>query len=328
MIYKEMATRNNSKNPPKPVIRPPIIPADWSHRIKADDPGNNEIRIVLPDRIYRGKTYSDLISDWFNWLLTTDPDKHNSASVAFLRAVDIPLSGVDTEDSKKQDGTSESNVSDAYADDVYFPRKYPNNPNVMIGGDRLQIYSDQAVFVPIIVAYAESSKPYIDWGLMQEYNGTTIDNGDNPPKKDQLTINGAPVILDNMEQFRVSTPIFTAVVPETDYGRSAKDFLEMNFPPGQYPVMVEGYFVLIRFGAGRYQLHSRARAGRETHGPYFAELLYEIEVFDRNNPAVRPARNDTLIAKVVQDKIKTGELEWRIGEEMGDKIKVRILKPT
>ena len=31
-------------------------------------------------------------------------------------------------------------------------RSYVNDPNVRIGGDRLKIFEDQAVFVPIIIA--------------------------------------------------------------------------------------------------------------------------------------------------------------------------------
>jgi hypothetical protein len=288
--------------------------------------------VISPDSVHRGKTYSDLISDWFNWLLTADPDKHNTGPVAFLRAVQIPTSGVkpaiddDTGSSEGSGKGFDLNVSNSYADDAYFPRRYPNNPNVMMGGERLQITKDQAIFVPIIVAYAESSKPYIDWGQMQEYNGVTIDNGDNPPKEDQLTIDGDPVINDeDMPAHRISTPIFTAVVPETDFGRSAKDFLEMYFRPGQYPVMVEGYFALIKFEeAGRYQLHSRAKAGRETHGPYFAELLYEVEVFDKNDPAIRPARNEAIIGAILQTKIKKGEVDAKKGKDLAKKMKLPV----
>lgn len=328
MINKHMATRKPPREPLKPVPRPVILPAQWDDRIKAENPGPNELRIILPERVFRGKTYSDLISDWFNWLLTSDPEKHNTGSVAFLRSIEIPSSTTDADSTDGQD-KPDSSVSSTYADDAYFPRRYPNNPNVRIGGDRLQISTDQAVFVPMIVAYAEASKPYIDWGLMQEYNGVTIDSGDNPPNVNQLTVNGEPIIEEGqMEQFRTSTPIFTAVVPDTDYGRSAKDFLEMHFPPGQYPVIVEGYFILIRFGRGRYQVNSRAKAGRETHGPYFAELLYEIEVTSKDGPVDRPARNEAIIAKTLQNKIKKGELDWEQGKGMGDKIGVKVTKPT
>ncbi len=48
------------------------------------------------------------------------------------------------------------------------------------------------------------------------------------------------------------TPVFTAVVPEADYGRSLKDFLEESVPTGHHPAIVDGYFVLMTFDPGRY----------------------------------------------------------------------------
>ena len=42
----------------------------------------------------------------------------------------------------------------------------------------------------------------------------------------------------------------------------------------------------------------------------------------------RPARNEAIIAKTVQDKIKKGELDWEQGKGMGDKIGVKVTKPT
>ncbi len=320
---------------PLPPVEPPPAgwngnPKRWKDRIMHEEPASHEIRIVSPDSIFRGKTYSDLLSDWFNWLLTTDPEKHNTGPVVFLRSIDIPSAHVDA-NITEPDKAPDLSISNAYTDDDDFPRKYPNTPNIMVGGDKLQIYTDQAVFAPIIVSYAEASKPYVDWGLMQELTGLIIDNGDNPPANDQLTIDGEPVVIDsnnndneNMTQFRVVSPIFTAVVPETDYGRSAKDFLETSFPPGHYDVMVEGYFVLIKFGEGTYQLHSKATSGREKPGYYFSEYMYEIEVNDRQKRPLRPARNEALIRMKLYEKVKMGEVDTEKAKEMGRKVGVDV----
>ena len=70
---------------------------------------------------------------------------------------------------------------------------YINDPNIRIGGDRLRIFLDQAVFVPIIVAYWLRVEPNTDWGTMKDFTGLTIDYGDNPPDNDQLTINSKPI---------------------------------------------------------------------------------------------------------------------------------------
>jgi hypothetical protein len=268
-----------------------------------------DYHVIPPNELHYGKSYSDLVQDWFNWFLTADPDKRNSARVIFLRSVEIPAS------SSQQNDLSSS----TYADDQYFPRQYKNPPNVKIGPDKLQIYEDQAVFVPIILAYAEASKPYHDWGMMTDYTGLTIDYGDNPPEVSQLTINGNYIDLGkDMEEFRISTPVFTAIVPDTDYGRSAKDFLEMSLAPGHYPMIAEGYFVLIKFDTpGKvYTIHSFASAPREVRGPYFSELLYQIQVNKREGrggPArgawVRPASNQGIIRELISNKVRTGAMD-------------------
>ena len=240
-------------------------------------------------------------------------------------------------------------VSTAYGDDLYYPRNYVNSPNIRIGDDRLQIYEDQGVLCPIIIAYEVAVKPYMDWGVMQDYTGLTIDYGDNPPTINQLTIDGDPLNLSKiqnsakpvrMEDFRIGTPIFTVVVPEADYGRSIKDFLEMSIPSGRHAAQVEGYFVLLRFPARKdpYLVHSWASAPRETRSPYFSELIYEIEVpkrpvVVRNIPTVaggeplppiinsRPSRNEGVIAQTLIKKMSAGELGHKQLTNLQDYIK-------
>ena len=246
----------------------------------------------------------------------------------------------DSAGSKDSNMGEDQGVSATYSDDLYYPRSYANNPNVRVGSDRIQIYTDQAVFVPIIVAFWIATKPFHDWGLMQEFNGLTIDYGDNPPGKEQFKIfdMDAEIPL-NREwgDFRVSTPIFTAVVPESDYGRSNRDFLEESVVPGHYPAMVEGYFVLIKFkrppaNGGSYFVHTWASAPREARGPYFSELLYEIEVKERSKKeresrgalGFRPARNEGAMAKLLRAKMKTGELGSNIGKRIGGALGVSV----
>ena len=115
---------------------------------------------------------------------------------------------------------------------------------------------------------------------MQDSAGLLIDAGDNPPENIQLTITNAnrvkKAIVDlqskkdkqtrlldtegirlgkdltgkdlTMDQFRFTTPLFTAVVPQAPYGTSMKDFLEEGpIAPGTYSAVVDGYFVMIKF---------------------------------------------------------------------------------
>jgi hypothetical protein len=266
-----------------------------------------------PTKVHFGKTYSSLIEEWFNWFLTTDADKRTSGQVVFLRSSGIPL-----EDKGSGSGKDQS-VSSTYTEEQYYAREYKNDPNVRVGGDKLQICTNQAVLVPIIMAYAEATKPYLDYGYMQEYTGLTIDYGSNPPAVSQLTINGDPIVLPRgreMRDFRIATPVFTAVVPEADYGRSVKDFLQMDIPSGHYPTIVDGYFVLIKFKEpATYYIYSYASSGREIQGgSYFSEFLYEIQVNECEekesigHPGFKSERSTSMIKRIIKDKVKSGEI--------------------
>lgn len=302
------------------------------------DAGQKELpyEIYPSNYIYSGKTYSDLVSDWFNWFLSIDADKRTLGPVVFLKSLGISSDSGGYKDSEMGEDLSPSTK---YGDDLYYPRIYPNSPNLRVGTDRVQIYTDQAIFFPVIVAYWIGTKPFHDWGLMQEFNGLTIDYGDNPPGIDQFKIyDGGTDISPNkdLRNFRVSTPVFPAVVPEADYGRSVKDFLEESITPGLYPAMAEGYFVLLKFNKspenGRsYFIHSFASAPRETKGPYFSELLYEIEVKKRPEkvsvgaPGFRLSRNEGTIAKVLGAKVSSGEIASPLGSIIGKILKINIV---
>ncbi len=271
-------------------------------------------RLVNPHSLYRGKSYSEWTTDWFNCFLSADADKRTSGPVVFLRSHGLPNSKTAASDAPPPNQVTDSD----------YPTTYVNDPNIRVGSDRLQIFHDQAVFVPIIVGYEMGGtvSQYRDWGNMQDFTGLLIDNGDNPPAPYQITVDNVPIHLEDgeektvlrMEDFRITTPIFTAVVPEAPYGTSIKDFLEEGpIPAGTYPAMVDGYFVILRFNPGSYWVHSWASAGREARGPYFSELLYQIDVGTRSVPhgsitAMRPARNQALFARIQKTKTEHGEL--------------------
>ncbi|HJT49549.1 MAG TPA: hypothetical protein VJ729_15300 [Nitrososphaeraceae archaeon] len=205
-----------------------------------------------------------------------------------------------------------------------------NDPNIMVGSDRLQIYDDQAIFVPIINAYQFASiSEHADWGSLQDFTGSLIDNGDNPPDRGQLSIKYRdgyePVALPDdltMEDFRVVTPIFTALVPDAPYGTSLKDFLEEgSISPGSYHAIVEGYFVMLKLEPGEYLINCFASSGREVQGYYFSQLIYEIEVRARRpeeavirggmRPKIFPARNEGILNEILRRKKESGELDQK-----------------
>jgi hypothetical protein len=279
---------------------------------------DKKYEIVDPNELYFGKSYSGLAEDWFNWYVSADADKRNFGPVVFLRTAPIPPNSR----ASAYSVASEMSVTNTYADDAYYDRPYQNLPNVRVGGEKIVIRKDQAVFIPIIIGYEVMRKPYFDWGQMQELTGLTIDDGDDPPKREQLKIDGFPIegaslkTDEDMKKFRILTSIFSVVVPEADYGRSIKDFLEVTVSPGVFPAIVEGYFVLLKnFTPGfTYLIHSRASAGREQRGPYVAELVYEISVENRTKPdsvgavPYRSSRNQAIIKRILTEKMEKGEL--------------------
>ena len=282
-----------------------------------------DYEIIDPDLNYRGKNYSALATDWFNYFISIDADKWTSGPVVFLKSVPAPKMVNDVTNIG-----NESSVASTYSADAFFPRPYENNPNVRVGGDKLVIFTDQAVFWPIITSYEIATKPYQDWGELQEYAGSIMDNGDDPPDTNKITINGKPIEFPEvqrkrklekleMSHFRIQTPVFTTIVPEVDYGRSLRDLLEDEVPPGHFPTIVEGYFVLLKFNNPKtYVLHSEAKAGRAVRGPYTAEIFCEVQVNQgpRKPPtqgrpiSVRIPRNDSIIARIFSEKIEKNEL--------------------
>lgn len=277
--------------------------------------GGGSYSVVDPRLNHRGKSYSELASDWFNWFISADADKRSFGPVVFLRSKGLPSKYTDANMSGlpgQADGIGTQ--GDAFSTDPNYTRAYVNDPNIKIGGDRMQIFENQAVLVPIITAY-ELAPPGRDWGSLHEFTGLTIDYGDNPPGKNQLTINNQDVQLPSglaMKDFRITTPIFTAVIPDTEYGRSVKDSLETSVVPGNYPAIVAGYFVMLEFTEGRYWVHSWASGPRETAGPYFSELLYQIQVLKPKTPigvrtVYHPARNERFFRRILKQKEEAGE---------------------
>jgi hypothetical protein len=283
--------------------------------------GQGQYTIVNPHRLYLGRSYSDWISDWFNWYVSVDADKRNSGPVVFLRSQGLPNKTIEDDILYASGESARSDaLTDSFGADPNYPKLYPNNPNIRVGSDRLQIFEDQAVLVPIINAYELATVPYRDWGSLQGYTGPTIDYGDNPPDVNQLTINKHDIRLPQflgMRDFRIITPVFTAIIPEAEYGRSIKDYLEVRVTPGQYAAIVEGYFVMLKFAEGSYWIHSFASGPREyIPGPYYAELLYQIEVHKRADcdphgriSVGRPSRNEHFIKKTLFRKKEIGELK-------------------
>ena len=103
---------------------------------------------------YRGKSYSEWVTEWFNWFLSADADKRIFGPMVFLRSRGLPSisSGANIPDVPSQ---PIGEYPDAVPSDPGYlgMRTYVNDANVKVGGDRLQIFENQVVLCPIIVGY-------------------------------------------------------------------------------------------------------------------------------------------------------------------------------
>lgn len=271
--------------------------------------------VVEPDKLYRGKSYSDLISDWFNWFFSEDADDHNSGPVVFLRSFKAPSEAI-----MEQPG--ETKADSQYA-------MYRNDPNVMVGDEKLEMFNDQALFFPAMLSYWVATEPYMDDGKMRAYTRTENDTSDNPPDASQITITYVTdtetkiedsdiepiVIVGKMSDYRIETQIFTVVIPESSQNSSFKDFIQNPLPPGSFPAVVDGYFYLLRgLQKGHYYIHSLSRGKSDQRGDYYAEFLYHIVVHEANQrttspiSGIIPQRNRNVITKILQDKVESKQL--------------------
>jgi hypothetical protein len=178
----------------------------------------------------------------------------------------------------------------------------------MVGGDKIEIFSDQGILFPVIMAYWIANEPIETEEYMRQKVRSDIDNGDNPPRLDQVTINGREIkirdpndpdsfineklpeeIRKEMRKYRIETSLFSTMVASTEYGLSYKDIVEYPTVPGTANAVVCGYYFLITdLEEGRYVIHSHARGRSTEKGEYFAELLYDINVVDRKQKTLSP----------------------------------------
>jgi hypothetical protein len=272
--------------------------------------------VVNPSEVYKGKSYSDWISDWFNWFFSEDPDNHNSGPVVFLRSFPNPSEAV-------MEQLAEIKTKSEYG-------MYKNDPNVMVGDDKLEMFSDQALLFPTMLSYWVATEPYMDDAKMRAYTRTENDSSDNPPDPNQVTITHVTnpenpindsdiksISIDSgkMKEYRVETQVFTLVLPDTEYGSSFKDLIQNPLPSGNFPAVVDGYFFLLTgLQKGHYYIHSLSRGKSDQRGDYYAEFLYHVLVHEANQrnispiSGIIPQRNRNIITKILDHKKEKKEI--------------------
>jgi hypothetical protein len=201
--------------------------------------------VLSPNEKLEGKTYGEWLAASWNWLLSDSIENQNGPAY-FLK-------------------TSSNYVQ--------------NGPHFRIGKNKVKVFADQAIFVPVIIALADSMHfPHLSTPkLRRDDVNYDINKGDNPPKPYQATIDGKPIV-DDLKRFRVESPEFRLRVSENS---PIKDELEVPIKHhGAWHAVSAGYCIIIKSLPPRtepYSIHIWSR-GRDN---YFTEAFYDIEV-DKN----------------------------------------------
>lgn len=221
-------------------------------------------KIVDPKEVFRGLTYGQWVSVWYNNLMSKYPDivYREGKSMAFLRG----------------------NVEYAYG-----KQEDPKNPqnrifSSMTNEQKIIIQDDTALFIPVISTMLS---------LGDSYQGQTMNDElslRSAARRD--TVNGGPVgaqikkrpgavvrlvpngldVPNELDEYYVETPLFPLSVSESS---SIRKTIEDPLEPGPYQAIVVGIFVIIYdLEPGKYRL---AFYGRGV-GRYTTRSIYDIDV--------------------------------------------------
>ena len=202
--------------------------------------------VVKPTQNYHGRSYGMLAMEFMQWLIQYNPDNQSLRDVYFLRGVDFKgyTSSLD-------------------------PRY------VKIGDDALSIYSDQAIFVPIIVSFGDRLN-HTNLDTVQkriDYVNQLIQMGDDPPQKNQLSIDG---ILPDIQwkDYRVLTPDFELDIPPPVEGKTLGQTLDVPLNnAGISETVVGGYFLLLKpLSIGKHHIFTFGNGDSGYRNQTFVEL--------------------------------------------------------
>jgi hypothetical protein len=268
-----------------------------------------QYEVLDPTITHFGKTYGEWASDFVSWYFSIDPDLHNNGPVVFLRGMPLP-----------------------------HPEGYSpgTTPNIMVGNNKLNIFSDQLVLIPVIFAYWASADPMVSEISLRERTRVDVYNGDFPPTEEQILVDKEPVNLGKnsdeerlMMDFLIDSPVFTLTIADSDsdldvkYANSLKYSVEFgSLSTGDNRSVATGFFLLLRFKPGLHTVHSYARGRTTEKGPYNEEFLYEINVLDKDfrpSPSqlrILDPQSTLYLNKTLKEMVDKKELEEKRYNEL------------
>jgi hypothetical protein len=225
------------------------------------------IDVVKPQENFRGLPYGHWLARWNNWLVSPDPDYYDGGEIFFLRG-NLDYRPV--------------------ANDIEYPRFIdPEGIYERIGENGYRIYEDTTLFIPIITSSynlgnvldgvlkdtEEDIRRYINKDIDRGHDMWAMIKSANSPK--------ASKIVNNLENYRVESPLFKLVVPTNS---KLNKHQYMQDEPGIYDAVVGGYCLIIRsLPRGSFRINFGARGS----GDYNTNAVYDVIVEGRRPVTVR-----------------------------------------
>jgi hypothetical protein len=234
--------------------------------------------IVKPTDNYHGKSYSELVQEFVQWLLQDEPDNQTLRDVVFLR-------GVDTS-----------------------PYSSYSHRFVRIGKDALQMNEGQALMFTQTTVFLDSVHHHLETPEKRtDYVNQLLEEADNPPSKNKVSFDGFNPDID-WSEYKVITPNFTVIVPEPS-NRNLGQYLDFPFNiPGPTECVCGGYFLLLKNlppGNHIVGFHGLGDFG------YRNQALVELNVVPKDTVIQKPSMfpgDMQALKSIVDSKIESGEI--------------------
>jgi hypothetical protein len=203
-----------------------------------------KLKIVLPNQKYRDKSYGEWAAEWWNWLVSDNPDSYDiNDPVIFLRA----------------------NIDYIYIDKNKRIRRHSGNHYDRTGQHAIKIHEDTGIFFPVIEC------EFNDGDLNPE-NGNKIQTEEEMRILARKDIDsgwkiGATIreregpsqpIVNDLRLYRAVSPLFKLVVSEKNILRHS---MEDELEPGTYNAVTDGYWILLsslHSSTNPYEIHFEA----------------------------------------------------------------------
>lgn len=220
-------------------------------------PGKGDINVLESSDIYRGRSVGDWLGEWWNWLISDDPEYSQIGPVYFLRP------GLPRETGTLNFRTSIDRTKDK----------------------KVIVYSDQAILFPVLNSMIDARHfTYLDTQAKRRYQ--VRNDAYYSPKLplDACTIDFKP-ILDSKngktwDDLSMESPDFKLHIPDVDPGKSFRFLLDYPLEySGDYDAVTTGFWVFIKNLPSDSDYHIEWHANGLDG--YSVSAIYDIKTLSR-----------------------------------------------